>query len=160
MADDDPARRAREHLEQVVDRILDAERVAERPQLTRLRAVDLPEVSVDGMAVEDVEVECDLCSTVAVGPLEDGWKTPEQRGPVVAPDAPPHEHVGYYVLCTPCKEAWQRADYDELYKRCDDRVRNRVDDLAHLAGDTLLVRDVAQDRQQPQPGDDYLGPEL
>jgi len=47
-------------------------------------------------------------------------------------------------LCGPCKESWETADYHDLYERCFD-VR-RVDDLAQLAGDTIRIRDVMEDR--------------
>lgn len=90
--------------------------------------------------VDGVEVDCDICEEyVAVAPGWDGWKTQEQPGPA---ERPLHEYVGYYVLCTPCKESWERADYDDLYERCC-RAR-KVDDLAHLAGDTLRIEDPAR----------------
>lgn len=47
--------------------------------------------------------------------------------------------IGHYVLCTPCKESWERADYNDLYSRRS--FSDRVDDLAQLAGDTIRIPD-------------------
>jgi hypothetical protein len=44
------------------------------------------------------------------------------------------------VLCEPCKDAWERGDYDKLYARCG--IAHRVDDLAQLAGDTIRIPDL------------------
>jgi hypothetical protein len=131
MADDDIVRRAGDHLERTVNRIVDEKR--QLPEVTRVTAKDF---DLDGEITEDrVEVDCDICEEyVAVRPGIDGWKTQVQPGPS---EQPLREHIGYYVLCEPCKESWERADYDDLYERC--AVAHRVDDLAQLAGDTIRI---------------------
>ena len=73
---DDIVQRVWDHLEPTLDRVVDEQR--EVPELTKVRAKDLPEVKVHGMKVEHVEIDCDLCDHMAVGPYEDGWETPEQ----------------------------------------------------------------------------------
>ena len=54
-------------------------------------------------------------------------------------EQPLRENIGYYMLCEPCKDSWERADYDDLYERCSNA--HRVDDLAQLAGDTIRIQD-------------------
>jgi hypothetical protein len=133
MAGDDIVRRAEDHLERTVNRILDEDR--QLPEVTRVTVKDF---DFDGEIPEDrVEVGCDICEEyVAVRPGIDGWKTQVQPGPS---EQPLREHIGYYVLCSPCKDSWERADYDDLYERCC--IAHRVDDLAQLAGDTIRVPD-------------------
>lgn len=119
---DDIVQRAGDHLERTLDRVVDEQR--EVPELTKVRAKDLPEVKVHGMKVEHVEIDCDLCDHVAVGPYEDGWETPEQSRP---PARPYGEKSGpTYLSCRPCKESWEAANYDDSYERCDERVREPV----------------------------------
>jgi hypothetical protein len=37
---------------------------------------------------------------------------------VQGPSEQPHrEHIGHYVLCAPCQESRERADYNDLYSR-------------------------------------------
>jgi hypothetical protein len=55
-----------DHLECTLDRVVDEQR--EVPELTKVRAKDLPEVKVHGMKVEHVEIDCDLCDHMALGP--------------------------------------------------------------------------------------------
>jgi hypothetical protein len=149
---DDIVQRAGDHLKRTLDHVLDEQR--QTPELKRVRAED--EV-VDGMKIEQVEIDCDLCDYVAVELGRDGWETSEQPGPA---ERPYREHIGPYLLCTPCKESWEAANYDDLYQRCDERVRYRVDDLAQLAGDTLVIVDPQHDRWVQDRGDDGLGYEL
>jgi hypothetical protein len=133
MADDDIVRRAGDRLERTVDRVLEEER--QPPEVTRVTVADF-----DGGGEIDhdhIEIECDICDhymAVALG--LDGWKTQDQPGPS---EQPLREHIGSYVLCARCKDLWERGDYDELYARSS--VMSRVDDLAHLAGDTIRIRD-------------------
>lgn len=76
MADDDIVRRAGDHLERAVDRVLDEER--QLPELTRVTVTDC---DLDGeIPHEHVEVPCDICDEyVAVGPGIDGWETQSNR---------------------------------------------------------------------------------
>jgi hypothetical protein len=152
MADDDIVRRAGDHLKRTVDSVVEKQR--DLPELKRVKAEDLPEVMVHGMKVEHVEIECDLCDYVAVESGRGGWETSSQPGPSERPD---REGIGPFLLCTPCKESWEAANYGDLYERCDDRVRERVDDLAQLAGDTLRTLDPERDRWARDRGDDGLG---
>jgi hypothetical protein len=86
---------------------------------------------------DHIDIACDICQEyAAVRSGWDGWKTQAQSGPSEQPD---REHIGYYVLCTPCRESWERGDYDDLYERCCHA--HRVDDLAQLAGDTIRLPD-------------------
>jgi hypothetical protein len=136
MADDDIVRRAGDHLEHAVDRVLDEER--RLPELTRVTVKDC---DLDGeISREHVEVPCDICDEyVAVGPGIDGWETHGQPG---LSEQPLRERIGSYLLCEPCAASWERADYDDLYERCC--LRSRVDDLAQLAGDTIRIEDPAR----------------
>lgn len=133
MTGDDIVRRAGDHLERTVDRVLDEER--QPPEATRVTVADF-----DGggdINHDHVEIDCDICEdNLAIAPGLDGWKTQEQHGPS---EQPHREHIGHYVPCTPCKESWERADYNELYSRSS--FSDRVDDLAQLAGDTIRIPD-------------------
>jgi hypothetical protein len=149
---DDIVQRAGDHLKRTLDSVVDEQR--ELPELKRVRAEDLSEVTVHGMKVEHVEIECDLCDHVAVESGRDGWETPSQPGP---PERPDRERIGPFLLCTPCKESWEAANYGDLYARCDDRVREHVDDLAQLAGDTLRTLDPQRDTWTRDSGDNGYG---
>jgi hypothetical protein len=154
MADDDIVKRAGDHLERTLDRVVDEQR--QLPELKRVTAKDFDhggEINHD-----HIEIDCDVCEEfVAVAVGTDGWETPEQPGP---PERPWRERIGPFVLCTTCKESWEAANYADLYERCDERVRERVDDLAHLAGDTLVTMDPQRDRWARDRGDGGLGYEL
>jgi hypothetical protein len=133
MAGDELDRRAGDHLERAVDRILDEKR--QLPEVTRVTVRDFD--ASGEIDPDHVEIDCDICEqTVAVAPGLDGWKTQDQPGPA---EQPLREHIGSYVLCKPCKDAWERADYDDLYARCG--IAHPVDDLAQLAGDTIRIPD-------------------
>ena len=111
MTGDDIVRRPRDHLERTVDRVLDEER--QPPEATRVTVADF-----DGggdINHDHVEIDCDICEdNLAIALGLDGWKTPER---IPGQSEQPHrEHIGHYVLCTPCKESWERADYNDLYQ--------------------------------------------
>jgi len=131
MVDDEIVRRAGDHLERTVNRIVDEKR--QLPEVTRVTVKDF---DFDGEIAEDrIEVDCDICEeNLAVAPGWDGWKTQAQPGPS---EQPLREHIGSYVICAQCKDSWERADYEDLYERCC--LRSRVDDLAQLAGDTIRI---------------------
>jgi Fe-S-cluster formation regulator IscX/YfhJ len=82
------------------------------------------------MKVEHVEIDCDLYDHVAFGPYEDGWVTPEQSGPPARPTGRNRALPTYLPTYLPFVQALQRvgeaANYDDLYERCDERVREPV----------------------------------
>jgi hypothetical protein len=144
VANDDIVRRAEEHLDQAVERS-SGER--ELPWHKQLSEEDRPYISP----------VCDVCRDELLDESKtlDGWVTEAQKweGDVLVPS---EESVRHYVLCTPCKELWERGDYNALYDRCRDapgvdpddltRRTHRVDDLAQLAGDTIRIDDPHHDR--------------
>jgi hypothetical protein len=143
MADDDIVRSAEDHLRRVVERT-DEERTIPGRRIT-VEDVPNPYVAVRGEDVYNGDDLCHVCECVAVAPDVDGWETGLQPGPEQDTS---RELIGSIVLCTPCKELWERGDYDELYERCVNSVW--VDDLAQLAGDTIRIEDPRHD-----PGDDF-----
>jgi hypothetical protein len=82
MTGDDIVRRAGDHLERTIDRVLDEER--QPPEATRVTVADF-----DGggdINHDHVEIDCDICEeNVAIAPGLDGWKTQEQQGPSEQP---------------------------------------------------------------------------
>jgi hypothetical protein len=87
------------------------------PQLPVLEHVSFTETG---------EIDCDLgCDYVAVYEHHDGWGTPPENGG--------RESLRPYVICDPCKQAWEHRDWDYLVDQCT--VGSRVADLAYLSND-------------------------
>jgi hypothetical protein len=88
----------------------------------------LPELRRETFGDVGHEISCDAgCDYVAVGENSDGWVTPAVT--VVGSS----ESIPSYTICEPCKDSWERGDWDYLVDQC--ARGDIVADLAFLSSE-------------------------